>query len=276
MATGIEISAVFCAAAEQNALAGRLPVEPRCRRRGVRQPVQRDVVENVVAVQQARGLAVVVVVDPGRKPHRRVGQGVADRLRPRAHDDAVGAVLLVEGVKRVERCAFLLGESRRRGPATGEHRRHVGGDRRRQIDVDAEQSCRCLARHRAGDRGAPVAALGDIAGVAQALHQLRPGAGDAIRIPAPVLRLSGEAVAGHRRDHEMKRVGCARAMRRGIGERIDDLQLLDDRAGPSVRHDERQRIFMPRTNVNEMDVDAVDLGHEHGSAFSRASTFRQS
>src|SRR5918999_5973184 len=47
-----------------------------------------------------------------------------------------------------------------------------------------------------------------------------------------------------------------------IGERTDDLQLLDDRAGPSVRDDERQRIFMFRTNVNEMNVQPVDLGDE--------------
>src|SRR5215510_7504620 len=61
----------------------------------------------------------------------------------------------------------------------------------------------------------------------------------------------------------MEGVRCARAMCRGIGQRINDLQLLDDRAGPSVRDDERQRIFMLRSNVNEMNVDAVDFGHEH-------------
>src|SRR5215203_1000625 len=47
-----------------------------------------------------------------------------------------------------------------------------------------------------------------------------------------------------------------------IGERTDDLQLLDDRAGPSVVHDERQRVFVVRTNVDEMDVEPVDLGDE--------------
>jgi hypothetical protein len=49
---------------------------------------------------------------------------------------------------------------------------------------------------------------------------------------------------------------------RGIGERIDDLQLLDDRAGPSVRDDERQRILMSGTNVNEVNGQPIDLGHE--------------
>jgi len=42
----------------------------------------------------------------------------------------------------------------------------------------------------------------------------------------------------------MERSGCATAMRRGIGQRIDDLHLFDDRAGPSVRNDQRQRIFV--------------------------------
>src|SRR5215470_3813712 len=51
-------------------------------------------------------------------------------------------------------------------------------------------------------------------------------------------------------------------MSRGIGERIDDLHLLDDRARPTVRDDERQRLFMFRTNVNEMNVQAIDLGDE--------------
>src|SRR6266566_4258795 len=46
------------------------------------------------------------------------------------------------------------------------------------------------------------------------------------------------------------------------GKRIDDLQLLDDRAGPPVRDDERQRILMFRTNVDEMNVEPIDLGHE--------------
>src|SRR5262245_28341293 len=56
----------------------------------------------------------------------------------------------------------------------------------------------------------------------------------------------------------MEGVRSASAVRRWIGE------LLDDRSGPSVRHDERQSVFMLRTDVNEMNVNSVDLGHEHG------------
>src|SRR6202047_545440 len=47
-----------------------------------------------------------------------------------------------------------------------------------------------------------------------------------------------------------------------IGERPDDLQLLNDRSGPPVRDYDRQSPLMLRTNVDEMNVQPVDLGDE--------------
>ena len=43
-----------------------------------------------------------------------------------------------------------------------------------------------------------------------------------------------------------------------------------------MRDDERQRIFMFRTNVNEMNVQPVDLGDEIRQGVQFASTLRQS
>src|SRR5215472_16009653 len=51
-------------------------------------------------------------------------------------------------------------------------------------------------------------------------------------------------------------------MRRRIGERIDDLQLLDNRARPSVRGDERQSIVVLRTNVYKINIYSIDLSDE--------------
>src|ERR1700681_856843 len=73
---------------------------------------------------------------------------------------------------------------------------------------------------------------------------------------------AGKTVAGHRRNHDIERVGWFPAVRGWIGQRIDYLHLLDNRAGPTVRDDERQRVLMLRTNVNEMDIQPVDLGDE--------------
>ena len=59
-------------------------------------------------------------------------------------------------------------------------------------------------------------------------------------------RLPRKTVARHRRNHQIERIRRALAMRRGIRERPDNLQLLDDRTGPSVGDDQRQRIVMFR------------------------------
>ena len=67
---------------------------------------------------------------------------------------------------------------------------------------------------------------------------------------------------GQRRDHQMECVLRAPAVGGGISERLDDLQLLDDRAGPPMRHDQRQRVLMLGSDVDEVDVEPVDLRHE--------------
>ena len=71
---------------------GLLPVQPGRGRRGVGEPVQRGVVEPVVAGDGAVGVSGeepgevlvgggVVVQEPGGQADGRVGQAVADRLR---------------------------------------------------------------------------------------------------------------------------------------------------------------------------------------------------
>ena len=59
-----------------------------------------------------------------------------------------------------------------------------------------------------------------------------------------------------------KRVFGASAVRGRVGEWADALEQLDHRAGPAVGHDQGQRVLVSRLDVNEVDVDAVDLGRE--------------
>jgi hypothetical protein len=47
-----------------------------------------------------------------------------------------------------------------------------------------------------------------------------------------------------------------------VGQPIDDLQLLDYRAGPPVINDERQRILVLGPDMDEVDVQPVDLRQE--------------
>src|SRR3954447_3983941 len=125
-----------------------------------------------------------------------------------------------------------------------------------------EQSLGRLQAHLVDDERTPVAPLSDVAVVAEATHQLRPRSRHALGPPTGARRFSRESVAGHRRDDHMERVLCARAMRSRVGQSIDDLQLLDDRAGPAVVDDERQRVFVLRPSMDEVDVQPVDLGDE--------------
>src|SRR5882724_790482 len=48
-------------------------------------------------------------------------------------------------------------------------------------------------------------------------------------------------------------------MRRRICQRLNDLEEFDHRTGPAVSNNDRQRVRMTRTDVQEMDIDAVDL-----------------
>src|SRR6266536_1809075 len=88
----------------------------------------------------------------------------------------------------------------------------VGWDGGRHVGVDAEQSRRCLQAHLVDDERTPVAALGDVAAVAEALHQCCPGSAHALGAPTGARRLAGEPVARHGGNHHMERVRCARAV----------------------------------------------------------------
>ncbi len=119
-----------------------------------------------------------------------------------------------------------------------------------------------LHPHQLHDDRAPVAALRHILLVPEPVHQLRIRPRDARRGPAGRARLAREPVARHRRNHDVEGIRRVPAMRRGIGERLDQLQQLDERAWPPVAQDDRQRVLVLRADMDEVDVQPVDLGDE--------------
>ena len=132
--------------------------------------------------------------------------------------------------------------------------------------MDADEPLWRQTAHRIGDRRADVAALGHVARVAEAVHQLRPGLCHAAGPPAELGRLGGKPVPGHGGQHEVERVLGGSAVSRRIGERADGLEQLDHRARPAVGHDQRQRVLVLRLDVDEVDLDPVDLGRELGKS----------
>jgi hypothetical protein len=200
-----------------------------------RQPVERHVVEDLVARQLAvqpsledardePGLAgAVAVVDRERGEVDRGVREPIQGLRTRRHDQRVGDVLRVERAQLLEGALLLGRQAGRRRVAVQERRGDLGRRGAGHVGVDAEPLGRRLDAHRLRDGRPPVAALGHEPAVAEALHQVYPGACGALGIPAGGGRLGGESVAGQRGDHKMEGVVRAPAVRRGIRERLDDL-----------------------------------------------------
>ncbi len=117
-----------------------VPVETRRRDRGIRQPIERDVVENVVAAQPFR-LAVenagdhlvaanVVIKYPARKTNRRIDDSV-ERLWPKRHLVRVAQPILIEVIELIPRVLFVGRKVRGRRAARGKCPRNIGRNRRR-------------------------------------------------------------------------------------------------------------------------------------------------
>src|SRR5687768_7407930 len=90
---------------------------------------------------------------------------------------------------------FLLVVETGRGWAAGHDGRcDVVSNSTRQVGVDADQSRSRLDAHLIDDECTPIAALGGVALVSEALHELGPGTRDALGAPAGGGRLAGVAV----------------------------------------------------------------------------------
>ena len=194
-----------------------LPIQPRRRGGGIRQPVQRDVVDNPLGCQATRDVAFekrardllvavfIVVEHPRRQPDGRIGQRVADRLRMLGHLDEVAPP--EEGGQRIECHGFLLlGVCRERGnhqplektgrqKSTKERRPDFERERAEEVEVNAGEASWRETCELVSDVRADVTALSDIARVAEPLHQFRPGARHAARVPAEFSGLTREAEA---------------------------------------------------------------------------------
>ena len=213
--TGTATSSVDVARDPRAHVADALPVQARRARAGAREPVQHQVVQQPVARDDRLEVAVVVrpapelLHDPGGERGRRVGERVADRLRPRALLDRVARVPLRAVPERVERGLLALGQvAERRGV----------GRRERRAEVEARDPVRVLLAEAGADRGAPVAARRAEALVPELGHQVRPGVGDPLHAPAGLRGLVAEPVAGQRGTDDVERVGRVGRVR----ERAED------------------------------------------------------
>ena len=246
------------------------PVEARGRGRGVGEPIKRDVIQDFVfGGRFVRILAIVPAREAGVHEHEggetrgRIREAIAHGLRPGAHHHEVARISTHPvGAERVEDGVLLVGQAGRRGRATQERGSHLGRHGRRQVEMDGEKSGHGLARHLAGDGSAPVSALRHEVRVAEPLHELGPYLRDVLGAPTRARWFSRKTVARDRRNDYVERVLGTSTMRRGIGQRTDDFQEFEDRAGPAVRQEKRHGVGLLGSHVDEVDVDAIDVGRE--------------
>src|SRR4051812_46063596 len=241
------------------------------RRRGgrLREPVERDVRQEFVLREDLLRIAGAVAPraelldDPGRETGRRIVQRIAERLWLRALDALIAGLLVLPRLDPLEPLDLRRGQAviriaawRRTGAA---HVQVQSGDVRRVVERDA----------RADDRS-PGAALHTIPGVAKPRHQGRFDRRHPRRVEAPLARLVRESKSRQRRRHDIERVVGTAAVSNGIGQWSDHFRELDNRPRPAVRDEERQRIALLRTAMDEMDLHTVDRRRELLETVQRA------
>jgi hypothetical protein len=88
------------------------------------------------------------------------------------------------------RLLLVAGETVWLGTTGGERLRNIRRHGRWHVGVNAQQSLGLQQSQLLGDGIPPIAALGDVLGVPEALHQHDPGLCDADRVPAGLARLA--------------------------------------------------------------------------------------
>ena len=107
------------------------------------------------------------------------------------------------------------------------------------------------------DHRADVIGMRGVARVAEPLHEAGPEPGHAAA-GHPAAGPVGEAEAGHRRHDHVEGVGGVAAVRPRVGEERDQLEHLDEGAGPAVGDEQRHRRRPPPALVDHVDAGAVD------------------
>lgn len=126
--------------------------------------------------------------------------------------------------------------------------------------VDGRDGIWLVARQPCRDPGPEIAAMGHEAVISKAGgHELMPLPRDLARGRSGGWRRSAEPVAGQRRDDHGERVGGVRAMRAGVGEERKDRQVLQERPGPPMGEQERQRPRPAALHVHHVQFLTGDL-----------------
>ena len=200
--------------------------------------------------------------DPGREAGWGVVQPDGRGLRLGAVHGRVGAFRCAPGRRLRQPAAFL-------GCEVG---RVAGVDRYAGVGaVDGHDPVRVVEPEVAAHVAAEVAARGAEAVVAERRHEVRPQPGDLPRVRCRAGRAVGVAVARQARDDDVECVGGVAAVRAGVGEQRDHLQVAPERVRPAVGEHQREGGSGRRdgAGVDGVDRQAAELDPDLGERGQR-------
>lgn len=103
--------------------------------------------------------------------------------------------------------------------------------------------------------------MGGIAPVTRAVgHESMPELGDRVGSEASGRRSRGESEAGQRRGDDCERVRRITAVRGGVAQQGEDLEVLARRSGPAVCQREWQRLRATPGCMDEVHELAAEIG----------------
>ena len=135
--------------------------------------------------------------------------------------------------------------------------------------VDANHSPGIVQRHESGNPGPEISALRPVALITQTPHEAVPQPGDIPIVDAGRMGPLGESVTRKRRDNDVK-AGTIDAVGVWIGQEWHERQQLDERARPAVNQNQRNAVPVSGPLVDEVDVNAVELGGTEWPRSARA------
>ena len=227
-------------------------VRPEGRVDGARHPVEHDVGQEHVLGEAPLDVAAAVAPgpklfhDPGRQADRRVREPVGEGLGPRALNPLVARLLALPVEQGLEIRSVLL--------------RRVRGGRQvapepEEGHVDADQAARAGQAEPGRHEGAPVAALGGEAPVAEHVrHEPGEELGDLGDAQARLVRSEGVAVAGQRGRHDREGVGGIPAVPARVREEGDQPVELPHRPRPPVGDEQGQGVRPDPRGADEVQV----------------------
>src|SRR5262245_23574210 len=228
-----------------------LVVEPRGGGDRAREPIDRDVRQDVVSAYCVFQIAVVLrpavelLDDPGREASRGIVEADAQRLRFRALNLLIADLVRHARAPCIEARLLRVRDTFHRLAAAWRSREH-------EVQVDAFHVLGIQCAEPRRDRRAPIAALSEVARITELLHELGEHRRAGLCMEAGLVGGLRKSITRNRRTDDVERILRVAAVAFGLCERADHMHELGHRSGPTVCDQQWLCVRVCRTLMDEV------------------------